>query len=672
MALKDWITFDNLGAFATGMIERDRELTKEDFTIHAEKLKAKRDSLIRRKDKRYDMEIEMYKKERAKADEIAQLNSAYVGKKVDPFEYSWNYLSLTDKNWAGYDKTERNRLAHKKAATIGEGQQGAFTYQMHTKDPDKLAALQSKEENLIFDKYADQLQAAKGDSFLIKKVLGRDTKTTSSEDLETIVKAEVSTGEFITKLDGSEAKADTTTLDFSKLGALQVDKPEKWLTAATSAIDKQFNNKSMGKENLNGAMGIIKMNVKDSNQEHYFSFDKDNNITFIKQPVENYLSDYNSMRVDYISSLDEDYLFGKHPNRTQIAKTVGNNPVTEIMRKHTSNYGTLFGDGRVLGDEGKIVNFFKDDTNIITLPSNSVISIRDNNIIGTDLVIPNEIQSISKEQYEKFTGGAVPKAITNQEGGANINVRNYVGKVYAEWLKEKAAIRRTQFGGTPENNMNIIQKALMSDKDGSESLTKEVQKHLANSLGFDWKDTTIEEVKTEVEKGKDETTVTEETKEEIKVPESITGEEKEPIVEKEYTDIKIGAGIDDKKGGTIPTIEYKDMTTNTLVTAPLTDKNIKILAAKGAEFQEVINQIMASGTEGETRYTDETVAWGEGEAVKRAKEIQRKIDDLKKKRLYQADYVLTKEQKKVYDKTLKDYKDQLAFVERQKKLGFND
>ena len=38
----------------------------------------------------------------------------------------------------------------------------------------------------------------------------------------------------------------------------------------------------MGKENLNGAMGIIKMNVTDSKQGDFFTFDRDGNITYVK------------------------------------------------------------------------------------------------------------------------------------------------------------------------------------------------------------------------------------------------------------------------------------------------------------------------------------------------------------------------------------------------------
>ena len=37
----------DIGAFATGAIERDREVTKENLLIRADELKAKRDSLIK-------------------------------------------------------------------------------------------------------------------------------------------------------------------------------------------------------------------------------------------------------------------------------------------------------------------------------------------------------------------------------------------------------------------------------------------------------------------------------------------------------------------------------------------------------------------------------------------------------------------------------------------------
>ena len=47
----------DIGSFATGAIERDREHTAENLIIRADELAAKRNSLIQRKNKKYDAEI---------------------------------------------------------------------------------------------------------------------------------------------------------------------------------------------------------------------------------------------------------------------------------------------------------------------------------------------------------------------------------------------------------------------------------------------------------------------------------------------------------------------------------------------------------------------------------------------------------------------------------------
>ena len=52
----------DLGNLATGAIEKDRENTKEKFAIRNEELQANRASLIKRKDKRYEKDIENYEK----------------------------------------------------------------------------------------------------------------------------------------------------------------------------------------------------------------------------------------------------------------------------------------------------------------------------------------------------------------------------------------------------------------------------------------------------------------------------------------------------------------------------------------------------------------------------------------------------------------------------------
>ena len=56
----------DIGAVATGAIERDREHTAENLKIRADELAAKRNALITRKNKKYDKEIDSYYKEKDK------------------------------------------------------------------------------------------------------------------------------------------------------------------------------------------------------------------------------------------------------------------------------------------------------------------------------------------------------------------------------------------------------------------------------------------------------------------------------------------------------------------------------------------------------------------------------------------------------------------------------
>ena len=189
----------DIGAVATGAIERDREHTAENLKIRADELAAKRNALIQRKNKKYDAEIKSYYKEKGTLDKInslnaeaAAFNTANEGKldaagKVITYDkdlYATRYLLATVDGFKDLDAAER------KIMVDGFSKSGA-NYQMQTKDPDKLAALQSKEEDIILSNYANQLKNAKDDSFLINKILGKSTTLSSSADLEKAVDADV-------------------------------------------------------------------------------------------------------------------------------------------------------------------------------------------------------------------------------------------------------------------------------------------------------------------------------------------------------------------------------------------------------------------------------------------------------------------------------------------------
>ena len=60
------ISLKDFASFAEGAIERDRELTKEDFEIRNANLAANRDMLIKQKNAKYEKELERNSKSNSK------------------------------------------------------------------------------------------------------------------------------------------------------------------------------------------------------------------------------------------------------------------------------------------------------------------------------------------------------------------------------------------------------------------------------------------------------------------------------------------------------------------------------------------------------------------------------------------------------------------------------
>ena len=235
----------DIGAVATGAIERDREHTAENLKIRADELSAKRNALIQRKNKKYDAEIKSYYKEKDKADKINGLiseakafNKANEGK-LDtagkPIHFNKN-LFATKYLMASMGVNEFNALTDvQKGNAVNNLIQSegnwASGYQIKSKDPDQIDALQSKEENLILSNYADQLKNAKNDSFLINKILGKSTTVSSAAELEKAVDADVKASEVVSKIDKVEKTSDDKDELLLSEGIVKVTVPKDYAKA---------------------------------------------------------------------------------------------------------------------------------------------------------------------------------------------------------------------------------------------------------------------------------------------------------------------------------------------------------------------------------------------------------------------------------------------------------
>ena len=175
-----WLT--DLSNVAVGAIERDRQITKEDLAIRAENLQANKAILLKQKEYKWSKELEDYEAEKLKFDKLEAANAIFKIDKND-INYAMAALPLTTPNW---DKLTKKMKETQIFNFDGE----TFDYTLAgTRDEiNKKAAL---EMTAINDIVAKQIKEAKGDSFLIKKILRKKDSAEKNilEDIESKVDA---------------------------------------------------------------------------------------------------------------------------------------------------------------------------------------------------------------------------------------------------------------------------------------------------------------------------------------------------------------------------------------------------------------------------------------------------------------------------------------------------
>ena len=161
--------FTDVGNFATGMVERDRELTNEKLAIRAEELKANRDLMIAMKKDKYAADIANYKAEKQKANEIQKLNAVAINANgdMDKKSYAKQYLlhSLGTEKFNALQKSDPEGFLDM-VANIGSARDYKFTT-----DRESIDNQFSVDTKIVNKGFADAIENAKGDSFLINKLL---------------------------------------------------------------------------------------------------------------------------------------------------------------------------------------------------------------------------------------------------------------------------------------------------------------------------------------------------------------------------------------------------------------------------------------------------------------------------------------------------------------------
>ena len=183
----------NIGAVAKGLDAADTEITNNRFKIRNEELKAKRESLIKRKNMNYEIDLKAYAKEKDKADEIKSLNAEGD---IGSHNYATRWLSITDKNFKNYDKTQQNSMISSLMTSMSKNKDAdgkilAKNYVASGTSKEELELKYANQEAKINKIITDETLKAKEKSFLIEKILGiKEEETDIDAQIAAALKAE--------------------------------------------------------------------------------------------------------------------------------------------------------------------------------------------------------------------------------------------------------------------------------------------------------------------------------------------------------------------------------------------------------------------------------------------------------------------------------------------------
>ena len=412
------LSLKDIGNFATGAIERDKEITKENLAIRADELKANRDLMIAMKKDKYAKDIANYDAERKKANEINRLNSEAPNMTQEAYAQQYLMTTLGTEKYKVMQQTDpeafRDMLANFGGAK-------AYKFTMDRKNIDN----QFNTDTTIVNKgFADAIENAKGDSFLINKILKR--KSNINENVNANIEEQLKAAKIIKEetvgddIDLSKIKFKDTV---KRLRTPSKDYNDSWETAYGKVnFDLNAkNNKSFKYLNKFSSMGGA--------NEISLKFDK----TDGKIVGQNANSITNLLAMEKMFTTIRDnkdavtaYNVNKQP--TSIAKNFNNDTVFNEM-------SNIINQGRVTNIDGRISSDGKNKYSLTTFVPLSVVGEQGEINLGAAGILTvdkKEMQNISKVMADFIVAKA--DGIKNK----NMDSQSKVSSVYSELFEGNA------------------------------------------------------------------------------------------------------------------------------------------------------------------------------------------------------------------------------------------
>lgn len=413
------ISLTDLGNFATGAIERDREITNENLKVRGEELRANRELMLAMKKDKYAADIAEYKKEKAKSNEINRLNAVAAKGDMDSNAYAQQYLMATlgTEKYKVMQQTDPEGFKDM-IANFGGAKDYKFTLDRNSLDK------QLETDTKIINKgFSKAIENAKGDSFLINKILGKKSKV--DDDVNATIEDQLKAAQVI-KEETVGSDTDLSTITFKESKVRLRKPPEAYQTEWSSQRGKiNFDITKDGNAfkflNQTGKLG--------GNDDISYSFNKtDGKIDKMNPPATENLLAMQYMFNEVKNSNDTMTLHYNTvtKNKGDVSKTWNTDTVYNKMTN------ILDGRGNNISEKGLD---FRTDIRLTTFVPLSLVNQNNKMEFANGQSLDFSDKSKMKSLSNTMNDYILEKANLMYENDKNVDEQNQAGRVYQRLYK---------------------------------------------------------------------------------------------------------------------------------------------------------------------------------------------------------------------------------------------
>ena len=463
----------DLGSVATGAIERDREKTKATLDDRKDELKANRDFYIAQKTKKYEYEMKEFEDEQKKYKAIKAVNDKFANTegKVDKAAWGRDYL-------ANY-KPELYNSIIKEADGDTELANKLFSAQVSKnlatfKPSTTRDAVDNKirtEVESITAEYNTKIKNARGDSFLIGKLIGEKSnkiKTAEKQITEGSKGIDVSNN-IIKETESTSSSESKLPFQFDDDKVYTLSVPKKFITESKIAdirgkLTSSDATKSYSKEGVNTIRTFLAENDLAA-PKRLFIYDKDGNVTGLQGPGQTLNEHLSLMSGGAVDSFTDKVVYAATNKKPQLVNNVLNaSTVKAVIKDRLMNYTNISQQGE----------WFSNKENIVGIVPFSVVGV-DNELNGTVFNTKADKKAVGSAYVNAIK---VYTAMTNKDSQGKIIESNqkYMNDVQTELLNLK---------GNTNNTAEIIKQLMVNELTSNGTIKKSATDTSSSTTGKD-------------------------------------------------------------------------------------------------------------------------------------------------------------------------------------------